>query len=219
MTAMRVSCWRSCPGCLRFGGRREGSETEEFVSAQIASLQLLLTSRKTRPGCCFFYSEALSQAGGRKKFIMQRGMIYSFKMCQPEFGAASSLCQMRKREALTFRDAPCVIYGITSRVRWLWATKHIWVKRCIHVSAINVFLPEELVSGMATTSAQNSHKKEISSTSLYNNLADIKPYDSALHECTTTPGIQDSGLPPQPPPSRHFWHPFQGFLQSTLFVL
>lgn len=188
--------WQQCeflagdlaPAVCALDGEGGTSETKEFVSAQIASLLLLLTSRKTRPGFFFFTVKPWVRLEGEKKFIMQRGMIYSFKICQAEFGAASSLCQMRKREALTFRDAPRVIYGITSRVCWLWATKHLWVKRCIHVSAMNVFSPEELVSWMAT-SAHNSPKKEISSTSLYNNLADIKHHDSASHECTTSPPV------------------------------
>lgn len=115
MTAMRVSCWRSCPGCLRFG---EGGPRVKLRSLfQLRSPLLCFSSPrgKTRPGffSFLFFLQWSPESGWRekKKFIMQRGMIYSFKICQPEFGAASGLCQMRKREALTFRDASCVNMG------------------------------------------------------------------------------------------------------------
>lgn len=108
MTAMRVSCWRSCPGCLRFG--EVGGRAKLRSLFQLRSALFCFSSPLGKQGQGFFLQWS-PESGWReeKKFIMQRGMIYSFKICQPEFGAASSLCQMRNREALTFRDAPCVM--------------------------------------------------------------------------------------------------------------
>lgn len=48
------------------------SETKEFVSAQIASLLLLLTSRKTRPGFFFTVEPWVRLEGGKKVYNATR---------------------------------------------------------------------------------------------------------------------------------------------------